>query len=166
MIEFSAYRRAPHPVSIAVLMLALMLNAPARAQTTEAGPRENHSDWSNEKFERQEFREEMGQIRKEHEELEGARDKFQSQCANANGQQAAECDQQRQALHEWHDKLHDRTHALREKMEASHRARDSFSEGDLRNSLQGQGGKEWPQANNNMPQGPNAAPPPVPAPNK
>jgi len=104
---------------------------PAFAQTGPASPPPENGagGWAGEKFERQEFREEMEQIRKEHEELEAARDRLRDKCEHAGNQQAAECEKERQALHEWHDRLHERMRVLHEKIEAERKEHPEQKDG-------------------------------------
>jgi hypothetical protein len=166
-----------HGRALAAVLLALALISPAaNAQSTggaqsfsqppqanSPGPREEHSDWSNEKFERQEFREEMEKIRKEHEDLESARDKLLDQCVNATGAQATDCERQKQALHEWHDRLHERMRALRDKMEAAHRDHLENGMGGMNGTQEQGNNKPWPHASGNaQPALPTTQPPPAP----
>jgi hypothetical protein len=86
----------------------------------ENGSPENHTDWKNEKFERQELREEMEQIRRDHEDLESARDSFMEKCGGKEPP-PPDCELQKQALHDRHEQLHERTLALREKIQSARR---------------------------------------------
>jgi hypothetical protein len=122
-------------------------SAPTPPANANAGPRQEHGDWKNEKFERQEFREEMEKIRKEHEELESARDKLLDQCGGGKQNlDPAECEKQRQMLHDWHDRLHERMRVLREKMDEMRRAHPENGIG----SMPG-GNRPWPHANSAPP---------------
>lgn len=67
------------------------------------------------------FHEEMEQLRKEHEELDAAREKLMDKCMNAPKAEAASCKEERKALHEKAEKLHERMKAMHEKMEAMHK---------------------------------------------
>jgi hypothetical protein len=109
------------------------------AQNDLMQPAQPGGGWSNEKFERQEFREEMEKIRHEHEELEAARDKLLDQCVNVTGDKAADCEKQKQALHDWHDRLHDRLRLLHEKMEAAQLDRTDGINGPM----VGDAGNNW-----------------------
>jgi ElaB/YqjD/DUF883 family membrane-anchored ribosome-binding protein len=111
-------------------MVALSVAVPAGAQTKSAPPQatptgqpaqEAPGGWDDETFEHQEFREEMARIRKEHEDLEAARDKLLDKCVNVSREQAEECNKERQELRERQAALHERTHAFHEKMRAAHR---------------------------------------------
>jgi hypothetical protein len=104
------------------------------------GPRAESNEWGDEKFERQEFREEMESIRKDHEDLERARDKLLDKCVNAKGDQVAACEKDKQALHEWHDRLHARLMALREKIAAARKEKPQGMQ-------EGPGIKPWTQSN-------------------
>jgi len=84
--------------------------------------------WANESFERQNYREEMEQIRKEHEEIENARDRLMDRCVNVGTTQAEQCKVERQALHERQEKLHERMKALHEKMETERKEREEHHE--------------------------------------
>jgi len=120
-------------IGAAVFALSLAATLPTFAQSAgssqpmpmqnRAGPREDQGG-----FERQEFREEMEQIRKEHGELEAARDQLREKCEHAAGAAVAQCEQERQELRERHERLHERMKALHEKMEAMRKERQERME--------------------------------------
>ena len=116
------------PAGLSVLAFMLAATLPAYAQQDRAGappppqqmggPGQGPGEWTNDNVNRQQFREEMERIRKEHEEIEADEDKLLDKCVNVSSAQAAQCQQEKQALHERREKLHERMHALHEKMEA------------------------------------------------
>ena len=103
-------------ISLTVAIIAVLSYSPAYAQTAANEPHANL--WDNENFDRQEFREEMQQIRHEHEDVDSERAALKSRCADAVDQQAAACASEEQALHERCLQLHDRVRILHEKVEA------------------------------------------------
>lgn len=82
---------------------------------TNDQPVSSHS-WENESFERRAFREEMQQIRHEHEDLESEGASLKMKCPDTD---VGACVNAKQAYHERRAKLHERVANLREKMEAS-----------------------------------------------
>jgi len=119
-----------------VLAMSLALSFPAIAQTNNnvpppanAGGEGDHGGWGNEGFEHQEFREEMEQIRKEHEDIEAARDRLKEQCEHTGGQQAQACEGQRKELHERVERLHERRRVLHEKIEAARKEHHEHDNG-------------------------------------
>ena len=110
------------------LALSLGLSMPALAQQSgngmppANGAESDHGGWGNESFEKQEFREEMEQIRKEHEDIVMTRDKLKEQCEHATGAEAQNCEAQKAELHARMEKLHERKRNLHEKMQAEHQA--------------------------------------------
>ncbi|MDE1900752.1 MAG: hypothetical protein KGI37_03785 [Alphaproteobacteria bacterium] len=114
-----------------ILACAAMLGNPARAQgiasvppaapaapTASAPETAPHDYWTSENVDRQKFRETMEEIRKGYEDLERDQDALLDKCVNVTSAQAAQCAQERLALHARRAALHERMHALHEAMEA------------------------------------------------
>jgi septal ring factor EnvC (AmiA/AmiB activator) len=171
-------------IGFALVALSLVLCFPVYAQQNNNSSvlpmnnnamEPNQSEWNSENFNRQSFREEMEQIRREHEELEEATDQLMEKCMNANGPQMADCQQERQALHERREKLHERMHALHEKMEAARSERQQEHLGNTggprpnnfsNSGSPGGNGQGFNGPNNNRPgsNGPGGDMPPGPPP--
>jgi hypothetical protein len=109
----------------ALALPAVAQNAAAPQQPAMNGPVASpppSGGWGDEAFERQELREEMEQIRKEHEELEVQTDALIDKCVKP-GAAADSCEKEKLSLKDRRLKLHDRRQALRDKIEAEHKER-------------------------------------------
>ncbi|MDE2030372.1 MAG: hypothetical protein KGI97_07405, partial [Alphaproteobacteria bacterium] len=124
----------PQSAGLAVLLAALAFALPVHAQTPAAAAAptispapqqaENpNGDWDSANADRQQFREEMERIRKQHDDLQNASDALLDKCLNASGDKAAECEKEKQDIVQRRTKLRARVHALHEKMEAARKAR-------------------------------------------
>ena len=114
---------SPRNIAALVLAASLAMGVAAHAQDANNAPPPVLDSWASEELQHQDFREEMAQIRRDHEDLEAARDKFKEKCANAAPDQSQACDAERKDLHDQQDKLHERRRALHDKMAAAHRER-------------------------------------------
>jgi hypothetical protein len=83
----------------------------------------DNAGWNNENINRKDLREEMQQLRKQHEDLEAAVAQFRTQCGvtpgapPSPGSLSPACEQQKEALRAQHQALHAQRLALREKMQ-------------------------------------------------
>ncbi|MDX2028451.1 MAG: hypothetical protein SFW62_07425 [Alphaproteobacteria bacterium] len=92
---------------------------PQSSETPAGGP--PHSGLREEqRIERKEFREAIGRMRGEHEELMAERDRLKMQCMNVKGQERAECQAKSQGLREKSKALHERRMELNQKIKAEH----------------------------------------------
>ena len=95
---------------------------------SEKSASKHFSSWDDEAFERRAFREEMEQIRKEHEDIESERDKWRARCKNVTSEtETTACAAQKEELRLRQEELHARLHELHEKMKAARNPPDAMS---------------------------------------
>ncbi|MDR3448295.1 MAG: hypothetical protein P4M15_00830 [Alphaproteobacteria bacterium] len=111
-------------LTAAAFSFALCLSAQAQNNTPESAPPQiagagEHQDGERgqENLDRQDLREEIEQVRKEHDDVEAARDKLWDECVKSRDKSVDACQQEKMGLDERREKLHVRAVALHEKLE-------------------------------------------------